>query len=244
MNEFADSQGDMASNSKTYTCATKDCGKPAELACPTCIKLGLNPSRFCNQDCFKTSWNEHKALHKQVKKTLLETKYLTDPSCLSSEFKDFQFTGSLRPWQKTPRRQVPDSIIRPDYADDPKGVPLSEQLDKAQNTSIKVYSSEEIEGMRYACRIGREILDIAGNAVRVGITCDEIDKIVHEATIERGAYPSPLNYHQFPKSVCTSVNEVKLITKNENFNLKLLLLTHRLFVMEFLICDLCRMVIL
>ena len=37
---------------------------------------------------------------------------------------------------------------------------------------------------------------------------DEIDKIVHEATIERGAYPSPLNYHKFPKSCCTSVNEV------------------------------------
>jgi len=52
------------------------------------------------------------------------------------------------------------------------------------------------------------VLDIAGQAVRVGITCDEIDRIVHVATIERNAYPSPLNYHQFPKSVCTSVNEV------------------------------------
>ena len=51
-------------------------------------------------------------------------------------------------------------------------------------------------------------MDIAGNAVRAGITCDEIDRIVHEATIERGAYPSPLNYYKFPKSVCTSVNEV------------------------------------
>ena len=63
-------------------------------------------------------------------------------------------------------------------------------------------------GIREACRIGREVLDIAGQAVRVGITCDELDRIVHEATIERGAYPSPLNYHRFPKSVCTSVNEV------------------------------------
>lgn len=52
------------------------------------------------------------------------------------------------------------------------------------------------------------MLDIAGEAVRPGITCDEIDRIVHEATIERNAYPSPLNYHRFPKSVCTSVNEV------------------------------------
>lgn len=52
------------------------------------------------------------------------------------------------------------------------------------------------------------MLDLAGRAVRVGITCDELDRIVHEATVERGAYPSPLNYYKFPKSVCTSVNEV------------------------------------
>jgi methionyl aminopeptidase len=44
--------------------------------------------------------------------------------------------------------------------------------------------------------------------VRPGITTDEIDVFVHEATVERGAYPSPLNYHGYPKSVCTSVNEV------------------------------------
>ena len=44
-----------------------------------------------------------------------------------------------------------------------------------------------------------------------GITCDELDRIVHEATIARNAYPSPLNYHQFPKSFCTSVNEVSVM---------------------------------
>ena len=62
--------------------------------------------------------------------------------------------------------------------------------------------------MRYACRMGREVLDIAGNSLRVGVTTDEIDRIVHEACIERDCYPSPLNYYKFPKSVCTSVNEV------------------------------------
>eukprot|EP01034_Spumella_vulgaris_P032486 gene32486-40094_t len=53
------------------------------------------------------------------------------------------------------------------------------------NPSIKVYSSEEIAGIREACRVGREVLDIGGLAVRSGITTDEIDRIVHEATIER-----------------------------------------------------------
>jgi methionyl aminopeptidase len=56
--------------------------------------------------------------------------------------------------------------------------------------------------------MAREILDIGAAAIKPGTTCDEIDRIVHDATIERDAYPSPLNYHGFPKSVCTSVNEV------------------------------------
>ena len=85
---------------------------------------------------------------------------------------------------------------------------LLEEQDKRNRDLIKVYSAEEIEGIRAACRIGREVLDIAGRAVAVGVTCDEIDRIVHEETIKRNAYPSPLNYYEFPKSVCTSVNEV------------------------------------
>jgi methionyl aminopeptidase len=57
-------------------------------------------------------------------------------------------------------------------------------------------------------QLGREVLDLAASHVKPGVTTDEIDEIVHKATIERDAYPSPLNYRQFPKSVCTSVNEV------------------------------------
>ncbi|KAJ2528532.1 Methionine aminopeptidase 1, partial [Coemansia sp. RSA 1933] len=62
--------------------------------------------------------------------------------------------------------------------------------------------------MRHVCRLGREVLDVAARAVCVGATTDDIDRAVHEATIARKAYPSPLNYYLFPKSVCTSVNEV------------------------------------
>ena len=51
-------------------------------------------------------------------------------------------------------------------------------------------------------------MDIGAKAIKVGVTTDEIDRIIHEACIERNAYPSPLNYHNFPKSCCTSVNEV------------------------------------
>ena len=71
-------------------------------------------------------------------------------------------------------------------------------------------SPEVIERMRVACAMAADILRLAGEMVRPGITTDEIDVFVHEQTIERGAYPSPLNYHGYPKSVCTSVNEVKI----------------------------------
>jgi hypothetical protein len=62
--------------------------------------------------------------------------------------------------------------------------------------------------MRAACKLAAEVLNYAGTLVRPGITTDEIDRAVHDMTVSRGAYPSPLNYGKFPKSVCTSVNEV------------------------------------
>lgn len=47
--------------------------------------------------------------------------------------------------------------------------------------------------------VHREVLDLAGQAVKVGATTDDIDRVCHEAAVERGAYPSPLNYQGFPK---------------------------------------------
>uniref|UniRef100_A0A161N1M1 Methionine aminopeptidase n=1 Tax=Triatoma infestans TaxID=30076 RepID=A0A161N1M1_TRIIF len=107
----------------------------------------------------------------------------------------------------TPKRTVPKNIGRPDYADHPEGLPISEQQMR-QSAQIKVLSDEEIEGMRVACKLGREVLEEASKVIDVGVTTDEIDRIVHEACIERECYPSPLNYYQFPRSCCTSVNEV------------------------------------
>jgi methionyl aminopeptidase len=71
-----------------------------------------------------------------------------------------------------------------------------------------VKSPEVIERMRVAGRLAAEVLAETGAAVRPGVTTDELDAICHEACIRRGAYPSPLNYNGFPKSLCTSVNEV------------------------------------
>ncbi|XP_017776913.1 PREDICTED: methionine aminopeptidase 1 isoform X2 [Nicrophorus vespilloides] len=119
----------------------------------------------------------------------------------------YSYTGKLRPGQLSTKRQVPEKIGRPDYADHPLGYPLSEQAVKG-SSQIKVLDDEEIEGMRVACKLGREVLDEAARVCDVGVTTDEIDRVVHEACIERDCYPSPLNYYEFPKSCCTSVNEV------------------------------------
>lgn len=113
----------------------------------------------------------------------------------------------MRPFPQSARRPVPKAIPVPDYVNHPQGRSASEESLRG-NTTIKVLDDEEIEGMRVACRLGRECLDEAARVCDVGVTTDEIDRIVHEAAVERECYPSPLGYYKFPKSCCTSVNEV------------------------------------
>eukprot|EP00542_Grammatophora_oceanica_P009814 CAMPEP_0194038772 /NCGR_PEP_ID=MMETSP0009_2-20130614/10985_1 /TAXON_ID=210454 /ORGANISM="Grammatophora oceanica, Strain CCMP 410" /LENGTH=430 /DNA_ID=CAMNT_0038681391 /DNA_START=18 /DNA_END=1310 /DNA_ORIENTATION=+ len=117
----------------------------------------------------------------------------------------FAYAGEIRPGTQSPQRIVlQEGITRPDYADD--GMPKARS--KLLPWIVEVKTPDEIEKMKAAGRVAREVLDLAGRAVKPGVTTDEIDSLVHEATISRGAYPSPLNYHGFPKSCCTSVNEV------------------------------------
>jgi methionyl aminopeptidase len=96
-------------------------------------------------------------------------------------------------------RYVPDHIVKPDYAD--SGIVGRWDEPRIKDESV-------IARMREAGSLAAEILRLAGEQVRPGITTDEIDIFVHDLTIGRGAYPSPLNYHGYPKSVCTSVNDV------------------------------------
>lgn len=73
---------------------------------------------------------------------------------------------------------------------------------------IRLKSAKEIALIRDSSRLSAEILQLAGEMVKPGVTTDEINTFVHEYTIKHGAIPSPLNYNGYPKSVCTSVNEV------------------------------------
>jgi methionyl aminopeptidase len=105
----------------------------------------------------------------------------------------------LQPGKLSPRRPVPASIARPEYVDKPN---------PARDTSDGIRTPEVIEAMRIAGRLAAQALQEGGRAVRPGVTTDEIDAVVHEFLCDNGAYPSTLGYRQFPKSCCTSLNEV------------------------------------
>ncbi|GAA4229843.1 type I methionyl aminopeptidase [Actinomadura meridiana] len=95
-------------------------------------------------------------------------------------------------------RKVPQTIPRPEYVG--KKHPRTGEPD--------VKSPEIIERMRVAGKIAAQALEEVGKHVRPGITTDELDVIGHEFLLDHGAYPSTLGYRGFPKSLCTSVNEV------------------------------------
>ncbi|KRT83730.1 Peptidase, partial [Oryctes borbonicus] len=185
------------------TCESTGCNAPAKLQCPTCIKLGIQGSFFCTQECFKSNWKTHKIIHALAKGENVDGK----KDAIYNPWPYYHFSGKLKPFPQTEKRTVPSHIPRPDYADHPMGYPLSEQAVKG-SSQIKVLDDEEIEGVRVASKLGREVLDEAARVCDVGVTTDEIDRVVHEACIERDCYPSPLNYYEFPASCCTSVNEV------------------------------------
>jgi len=155
-------------------------------------------------------WQEHKKIHRPGPHAW---HYVAKRGAARNVGRpSFKWTGSLRPHRVGPDRVLPDDIPKTDYYT--TGIPTSE-IRSPQNllpgtAGVVEWApgSEGESGIREACRIGRLVLDRAHAAVDVGVTTDHIDQVVHEACIEYGAYPSPLHYYDFPKSVCTSVNEV------------------------------------
>ncbi|HET6672285.1 MAG TPA: type I methionyl aminopeptidase [Agromyces sp.] len=107
--------------------------------------------------------------------------------------------GHLVPGRLSPTRRVPAGIARPEYVGRPA---------PAQNLDGDRYTPDEVERIRAAGRIAAGAIDAAASAIVPGITTDELDRIVHEYVTASGAYPSTLGYRGYPKSSCTSVNEV------------------------------------
>lgn len=111
-------------------------------------------------------------------------------------------TDRVQPGTISPRRPVPAEIERPHYAEHGGTDDRSEPMVKDADT---------LDRMRRTGRAAAEILRQVGDAIAPGVTTDELDELCHRLCIEAGGYPSPLNYGidpPFPKSICTSVNEV------------------------------------
>ena len=104
----------------------------------------------------------------------------------------------ISPGQLSPWREVPASIVRPEYV----GKKQPKRSDRV------VQTPETIEKMRVAGRLAAQATVLAGEYAKPGVTTDEIDRVVHEFLCDHGAYPSTLGYKGFPKSCCTSLNEV------------------------------------
>src|SRR5438105_4827624 len=107
-------------------------------------------------------------------------------------------TTTLRPGHVSPMRKVPAHIPRPEY--------VGKKAPKTGEPDVK--TPEIIEKMRVAGKIAAQALDEVGKAIRPGMTTDELDRIGHEFLLDHNAYPSTLGYRGYPKSLCTSLNEV------------------------------------
>lgn len=107
--------------------------------------------------------------------------------------------GSLTPGTISPRRPVPPDIPRPEYVDADGPRPF---------TGSEVKDDDTIARMRVAGRIAAQALQTVSKAIAPGVSTDELDAVGHDFMVQHGAYPSTLGYKGYPKSLCTSVNEV------------------------------------
>jgi methionyl aminopeptidase len=108
-------------------------------------------------------------------------------------------TGYLAPGILGPQRLVPSSIVAPEYVG---------RQSPREHEGDDVYTVEEIELIRAAGKIAAGAIEAAGAAVAPGVTTDQLDAIAHDYVVSHGAYPSTLGYRGYPKSCCTSLNEV------------------------------------
>ena len=108
-------------------------------------------------------------------------------------------TGFLTPGVISKPLSVPSAIARPEYVGKPS---------PAEFTGSHIKSADQVEKIRAAGKIAAEAIALVGANAKAGVTTDELDKLAHEYMVSQGAYPSTLGYRGFPKSCCTSINEV------------------------------------
>ncbi|KAH9733155.1 methionine aminopeptidase 1A [Citrus sinensis] len=157
--------GSDAAETTSLSCVR--CGKPAHLQCPKCMELKLprEGAAFCSQDCFKASWTSHKSVHLKAKLSAPGTG--ENSSLVSEGWRYCIKKGQAR----TPK------LPHFDWTGTLRPYPISSKL------TVPAY----IELPDWALDIAREVLDAAARMIRPGVTTDEIDRVVHEATITAGS---------------------------------------------------------
>ena len=141
-----------------------------------------------NEACWCGSGDKYKKCHKGT-------------DSVEARSQGARLTGPrVKPGVVSPRREVPPHILAPDYARSGRPGP--------DRDGALVLTPEQLVRMRRACRAAAQVLEHTAKAVRPGVTTDALDAIAHEEYLRLGGYPSTLNYHGYPKSLCTSVNEV------------------------------------
>ncbi|KAK3930509.1 Methionine aminopeptidase 1D, mitochondrial [Frankliniella fusca] len=164
--------------------------------CLLCFEINLAVSLF-----HKSSRNLYRNFH----------------SCNTRKSPPFKYFSEFLLWQKKKNfgkysivspgnvvnheRLIPPHIRTPPYFS-------TGQPPAALFSVPEVKDQNSLQGMKRACHLAREILEHIGEEAKIGVTTEELDRYAHERIIEANAYPSPLNYKGFPKSVCTSVNNV------------------------------------
>lgn len=152
------------------------------------MNLGLPDAGYCSEACLAADWETHKVRHEKRNEG------------------SFSYTGSLRPhaYPTAGLRPVPEGIAKPEWAK--TGAPDLVTTVTAQSTIPRALTID-VQKVKVASKICRDALDAGHRAIKAGVTTDEIDRVVHEYIVSRGAYPSLLNHHQFRGSCTTSINE-------------------------------------
>ena len=107
--------------------------------------------------------------------------------------------GKLTPGIIAPMRPVPAHIARPEYVGRPGPSP---------HQGGDRYTPQQVSSIRKASKLAAQALELVLSSAKPGMTTDQLDQIGHEFLVSNGAYPSTLGYRGFPKSLCTSLNEV------------------------------------
>ncbi|XP_008809140.1 methionine aminopeptidase 1B, chloroplastic-like [Phoenix dactylifera] len=178
------------------------------LAAPLSASLRAPPERpFLFGQPLRTSFSSGQGKSLVYKRVVIKSRKLSglEEAMRIRRLRELQSSVKVRKRPPLRRGKVSAPLLVPEHV--PRPPYVGSNLLPEISSEYQVHDDEGIIRMKAACELAARVLDFAGTLVRPSVTTNEIDKAVHEMIVKAGAYPSPLGYGGFPKSVCTSVNE-------------------------------------